>query len=83
MPDIVLMECSHWPTPIPTQTQTPIKNGLNYNMQYCSDWPTDANVLQTHFVGVGVGVGICVGVGQCEHSINGTNLTKYCFFTAL
>ena len=26
---------------------------------------TDANGLQTHFVGVSV----CVGVGQCEHSI--------------
>ena len=64
---VPFMECSHWPTPIPTQTQTPIKNGLNYNMQHCSDWPTDANGLQTHFVGVGVG--ICVGVGQCEHSI--------------
>ena len=28
------MECSHWKTP------TPIKNGFNYNMQNCSDWPT-------------------------------------------
>ena len=30
------MECSHWATP----TQTPIKNGFNYNMQNCSHWPT-------------------------------------------
>ena len=35
------MECSHWPTP----TQTPIKNGFNYNMQHCSDWPTPTQTL--------------------------------------
>ena len=56
------IECSDWPTPI--------KHGFNYNVQNCSDWlthtDTDANVLQTHFVSVGVG--IYVGVSQCEHS---------------
>ena len=34
-----------------------------------TDTDTDANGLQTHFVGVSVCIGVCVGVGQCEHSI--------------
>ena len=64
-----IMACSRCPTPAPTKTL--IKNGFNYNTQICSHWQTliqtptatdtDANGLQTHLSGV--------GVGQCEHSI--------------